>query len=160
MVMNHASKIPFAEAPVRPGTQDEFVPDVIEELAGRENRFRNSDKVEEADHLRQRLRDMEFFNFACCGNFGVQDRIGLKHFLGQLRVIKAVWMVYQVHRCPTFWRWPTIHALHATRHYEDFPHTTQVTLPSLFCLTNVAEMLSLGKPTPMRVVAASMFATP
>ena len=71
MVMDHASKIPFAEAPVRPGAQDEFVPDVIEELAGRENRFRNRDKVEEANHLGQRLPDLEFFNFACCANFAV-----------------------------------------------------------------------------------------
>ncbi len=50
--MDHASEISFAEAPIRASAQDEFVPDLIEELAGRENRIRKRDKVEEANYFR------------------------------------------------------------------------------------------------------------
>ncbi len=52
VVMDHASEISFAEAPIRASAQDEFVPDLIEELAGRENRIRKRDKVEEANYFR------------------------------------------------------------------------------------------------------------
>lgn len=102
MVMDHASTFPFAEAQVRLSAQDEFVPDVIDERAGCEDRFRKCNKVEEANHLRQRLRDLGFSNVACNTDFGVQDRIGLKDFCGQLRVIKALWRICHVHRWRMF----------------------------------------------------------
>ena len=97
--MDHVSKSRLAEIPVGPGTQDEFVPDVIDEGAGRQNRFGKNDQVEKPNDLCQRSRHFRFFNVAGNTDFGIEDGIRLQYLRGQQHVIKAVWRICLVHRC-------------------------------------------------------------
>ncbi len=97
--MDHVSESRLAEIPVCPSTQDEFVPGVIDERAGRQNRPGKNDQVEKANDLSQRSRHVRFFNVAGGTDLGVQDRIRLQYLRGQLHVIKTVWRICQDHRC-------------------------------------------------------------